>query len=214
MIAYIRKHKAAVICGIVSSLIVVYLLDPIFSLLSDIVVGLLSLLGDRFSNQIYRQAAELSTRKYAFSLILMLYGVVMSVLIGGVVGIRVGRSIRNRAENDEETEDGINQHTNKSKRRLKTFGRINSIILVGVLIIFGVVLAGNYKILTLVSDFQHHMNILAPYLDEQIEEEIISEWSLMKSKEDYDILYLRMDRYADQADVILPPNETYSLTGI
>ena len=53
----------------------------------------------------------------------------------------------------------------------------------------GIVIVGNYTQLSLISSFNQHMRILAPYIDEQTEEQIISEWSLMKTEADYDAVY-------------------------
>ncbi|MGB2985572.1 MAG: hypothetical protein WBE26_06785 [Phycisphaerae bacterium] len=73
-----------------------------------------------------------------------------------------------------------------------------------------VVVAGNYTQLSLIGSFNQHMRILAPYLDEQAEEELMSEWSSMRSKADYDSLYEKLHDIVQKNGVELPPNKIYS----
>ena len=55
-----------------------------------------------------------------------------------------------------------------------------------------------------------HINILAPYLNEQEEEQIISEWSLMENRAVYREINNKLEKIAERNNIILPGNKIYS----
>jgi hypothetical protein len=53
------------------------------------------------------------------------------------------------------------------------------------------------------------MRIVAPYIDQQQEEMIISRWSLMETEAEFDAIYAYLNEVADKNKVELKENRIY-----
>lgn len=70
-------------------------------------------------------------------------------------------------------------------------------------------LAGESIVLNATSDFKQHVRIVAPYITDQDEEIILSEWSQMDSLEDYNNIYKKLIPIAKEHELILKRNQNY-----
>lgn len=59
-------------------------------------------------------------------------------------------------------------------------------------------------IITYNSTFQQRINAIAPYIDEQKEEELKSKWALMHSRNDFDMLDKEIELVAKGNKLALP----------
>jgi hypothetical protein len=62
-----------------------------------------------------------------------------------------------------------------------------------------------------VSSFKQHMTTIAPYITEQRAKELYSQWTQMRSEEDYQRIYRELNRIADENHVVLPENIVFSV---
>ncbi len=72
------------------------------------------------------------------------------------------------------------------------------------------VLAGNYMQLSVISSFKRDLRILAPYIDDDHEERLLSEWSQMRSEEDYERIRRALNEIAEAHGIDFTENAIYS----
>jgi hypothetical protein len=83
-------------------------------------------------------------------------------------------------------------------------------LLIWFYLLFGLLfLSGESIVLNATSDFKQHVRIIAPYINEQKEEELLSEWSLMQSADDYNEVYKTIIEIAKDNSLILKKNRHY-----
>jgi hypothetical protein len=70
-------------------------------------------------------------------------------------------------------------------------------------------LAGESIVLNATSDFKQHVRIVAPYITDQEEEFILSEWSQMDSLDDYNNIYKKLIPISKEHELILKRNQNY-----
>lgn len=70
-------------------------------------------------------------------------------------------------------------------------------------------LAGESIVLNATSDFKQHVRIVAPYINEQEEEILLSEWSQMDSLKDYNDIYKKLGTIAEENQLMLKRNLNY-----
>lgn len=86
-----------------------------------------------------------------------------------------------------------------------------SIFVVIFIIFTGIVAAANNLQLELVTSFKQYMRIIRPYIDSSKEAVIISKWSQMKSRQDYQQVIFEIETIAKENGIILPENTLYSI---
>lgn len=203
---FIREHGPSVIASLVASFLFLYLLDPILAFLGRSLLSVSALLNQAYLNRIYAQAAHLESHDFAFLIVAMVSGTVGALpMLIGVLLLRRSLAVRSqKIESDRSQNRQIHRHPG--------VGTTVSICLIG-LLFFGwgaVVIGANYVQLSLISSFKQHIRIVAPYLSDEEEESLISEWSRMASKTDYDRIYEKLVGIAQREGVSLPDNKLYS----
>jgi hypothetical protein len=200
----LAEYRAAIICSIIASVLCVYFLDPILSFISRIAITLISVLSQAVLDRIYAQASHLHSHDFAF-LLFLLYG------FGPSLAIAVSTILRHLLPPllPAEPVRFILRRHNTIYGKLLPAGIALSIIAF-VLTLIG----SNWYQLQVISDFEHHIRILAPFLSDQEEEELISEWSSMDSQREFIALRNRLDAIAKSHNVTLPANTVYSPTSL
>lgn len=206
MTEFLKKHQSSIIAGIISTCIFLYLLQPILQLLSRLFLFCFSHLSSRYTDRIYTQVAQLTTQDYSFQLLTLVLALMTGTILSSAT-IYLFVRFRKKPEERKVNEMGVRFRSALSSRQAVV---LNFIFAVALTFGLAIVFVGNYTQLSLISSFNQHMRILAPYLDEKTEKQLISEWSLMKSKADYDAVYKKLKVHAQAAGVELPPNKIYS----
>lgn len=70
-------------------------------------------------------------------------------------------------------------------------------------------LAGESVVLNASSDFKQHLRIVAPYITDQEEELILSEWSQMNSLDDYNDIYKKILPITKEHELVLRRNKNF-----
>ncbi len=202
MFQALKTHQAAVLCSIVASLVCVYFLDPILSLIGRGFFYWTQYFGEVYVNRIYAQAAHLETVNYAF-LILVLVGIIGIVVASSLPGalLRLGTKDSHDDDDFELTKRGLIS--------LTRFMRYATLFVLLPIVLH--MIGANFTQLSLISSFQQHLRIIAPYVTEQEEEELVSQWSLMRTKEDFQAVSKKLAEVAKVNRVSLPENRIYSL---
>ena len=181
------KNNAKLVgIGVISTLLVVFLVQPLLLWLWEISLNLLHAVYAQWEDSLYRNAAY-GHRDHAANLLL-------SLACGAIIGLAFGslmQLIRLRRSN-----------TPSILRQYVLAG------CVGVMLGIAVVLVNvNIRAFTdqrLNMSFAQRITILAPVVSDQTAKELRADWASMTSKWDYDVLNAKMDRIAKENDITLP----------
>lgn len=201
-----KEQKAGMISGIISSAVFLYFIQPILEFLAHMFVVGSNFIGSAYTDRIYQQVAHLETQDYSF----LFFMIIMSAPAGVMLGISIRIffpfiRIRRAAT--------VTAHDSKTiKMKLNSYF-LATTTLMGAFFLFLVVIA-NFIQLSTISSFKRHVRIIAPYISLQEEREIISQWSLINSKKDYQKIYIKIESIAKKNSIVLPENKIYSLLSI
>ena len=200
---FLQKHTTSIIVAIVSTMIFLYLLQPILEYVGKLVIYFGTYLGAAYVNEIFTQIAYLELRDHSFLLLAIIYGA-----LGGT-SMMAAIFLWRPPDKSRRSNDIIQKLNASIKAKL-----IASALLVNITLMTIAVISTQVYQLTLITSFKQHIRILAPYMTEQQEEELLSSWSLLKSADDYDLVNKSMQKIASDNNIKLPENSLYSLTSI
>ena len=176
--------------GVISSLLVVFLVQPLLLWLWEISLNLGHAVYSQWEDSLYSNAAY-GHRDHAANLLL-------SLACGAVVGLVFGPIMQLAS-------------LRRSSSRSSTSPILRQYVLaacVGVMLGIAVVLVNiSIRAFTdqrLNMSFAQRIAVLAPVVSDQTVEELRSDWASMTSKRDYDVLNAKMDRIAKENDITLP----------
>ena len=201
---FLQKHTSGIIVAIVSTMIFLYLLQPMLEYVGNIVIQAGSLLSSTYVDEIYTQIAFLEIQDSAFTLLAITFGVLGGITTMMAVFIWFPPKKKN---------DNISDSSNNTKENLQKKILVTALLASVSLSVIIHVSKDLYQ-LKVITSFKQHFRILSPYISEQQEEKLLSEWSLMKSSGDYDLIIKKMHNIADENNIVLPDNRLYSLTSI
>ena len=221
MLKLLWTHRTAVICSIVASLLCVYFLEPLLSYLGRAFLITTSFLSKSYTDRIYTEAAMLETYNFAYGLTLCYIILPMTLLSVALLlaGIRwtVDRSAVSAPEIDENNtgegqvegaDEGDVEVTHPLRyRRLMGVG----LCLIGLLLVgaTGVIVGASQVQLEVISSFKQHLRILRPYINQDTEDRIVSDWSCMSSRDDYVAIQRQLQEVAEKNKLQLPDNYVY-----
>lgn len=81
---------------------------------------------------------------------------------------------------------------------------ISAFCAVAVVVVTSMQISGAYVSMQAETTFDVRLRILSPYLSEQTEEEIVSRWSTIRGRSDYENLMSEMDTHAKTHQIKLP----------
>ncbi|GIU52009.1 hypothetical protein TUM4438_43530 [Shewanella sairae] len=160
--------------------------------------GALSSLTDYVDSR-YEKAAMLQPTNYSYY-ILTLFFVAVTVIWAGT------SSRMNLNKPKEKETSNSNKPIPKWAPFLVAFINIIVWFWLSFVLLF---LAGESMVLNATSDYTQHMRIIAPYIDSQKEENILSSWSQMNSIDDYNKIYLELNEIAKENNIVLKRNRQY-----
>src|SRR3546814_809792 len=181
-----QEHKVGVVVGLIASILFTYFLQPIFDWVSGVVVKVLTIASSAYLDRIYAQAASLQTQDFAFLWISLVFGS-FAVAFGGEGIARLVGKDRLHALFDYIFKGTITEPS--------LIYRVTSgLLLIFLSLLLVVVLSANYMQLRAISSFQQHMRTLAPFISAAEEKQLYSRWSLIRSHDDYESVYIIIDR--------------------
>jgi hypothetical protein len=199
-----KEHKAGVISGLVATILFIYFLQPIIDWASTQIINLSRLVSSSYIDRLYMQSAHLETQNYSFWLVAFLLIAMVTPIIAFSLLRLVPKSVFSNIAEMRRTKAANNNGSSTFYSVLSSvLGIIFSIYLI-------VVLSGNYMQLSAITSFKQHLRIIAPYINETKNKEILSQWSLMKSEGDYIEIYKIINKIADENRIELPENAIYS----
>jgi hypothetical protein len=207
----LHKHRAAILTSLIATTIFLYFLEPILSWLGRQFLWVAAKISNLYVDRIFAEASHLETQDFAYFLLAAVLLFIAGVLLSLMRRLVRGVPAENASGNEEDVED--ERHVRPSTGLAIAFKTTFFTFAVAMLLWVGAVLIANHVELSLISSFRQHIRILSPYLSTQEEEEIISDWSLMNSKADYDKLYSKLSQVAEENGLELPTNRIYAFSG-
>ncbi|HCE1609394.1 TPA: hypothetical protein NJY97_004589 [Vibrio parahaemolyticus] len=202
MIEMLKQHKAAIYCGIIASLIIIYAIEPLLGWVIEFVSYALSLLGLAYKDRLYQNLATMESTNYAFllSVVFVIAPVVLASLFMLAEHVKNIVSDEDRKTSSSPRKKGSLLLT----RRSKVVSLIMCMFFV-VNILVGIDIIARYQFhWDNLTRFNHHMRIVTPYLEPGEKEMIISDWSRMRNESDYDEIYKSLESIAKANKLILP----------
>lgn len=207
MANFFKNNKSTIIASFMTGVILLYFIDPIFSFTANLFITVGSNISKTLVDKIYAQAAHLETQNHAFILYVILQSIMVVFLAIIIVWMLFDIFKKKRAE-VEKAEKVEKILENKSVVFVYVF--ICLILLIMQIFYISV----GYAQFRIISTFTRQMRVIEPYINEQEEEEIISQWSLMKNKSDYLKIIKKLNTIAEKNNVELPKNEIYRFFSI
>ena len=194
--------KKPLMIGIFGGLIVIYLAEPLLTFTGNLLHKSTLSVVQEFIDSKYARASFLDGLNYAYYLTT---GVV--ALFTGSIIFLAGMVIKLvMLDRKESFHKSVLELSRKKRNAILSF---MIIYLVTVPIYVVIHLAGEKIALNSVSKFNRDLNTLRPYIENKDFLKIKSEWSLMKSKSDYNNIYNKLNETAVKNNVILRTDEAY-----
>ncbi len=202
--------KKSIIIGVTSSIIAtivfLYLLDPIISLSSRIFIFLFKFCSSSMQDRLYTEIA-LGKTDFAFTSLMIIVVALISfttiLIIRDVITkkkISDKKPIKKKINNNESSKSKVTILANKI---FKTIGSLALLFIVSVFISF------SFLKINTIDRFDQHIKILTPYISAIDKDLLISEFSNMRSKNDYVILYKKIYYFAKKNNINLPETTNY-----
>ncbi|MGR3972516.1 hypothetical protein [Shewanella sp. 1180_01] len=194
-----KSPKAsAIFYGAVSSIIASAILSGAPFLWDWLTASTLGVLID-FVNGCYIRAATLEAVNYSFFVLTAMF-VVFVVLCFEILG-RIKKKI---FEKEAETE----------KKDLPLWMKKGVYIFFQTItipsILYGLIqISGEVIVLNTITDFKQHMLIVTPYIEREDKDMLLSQWSQIRTMEDYNKVYERLIDVANKNDLKLYKNRMY-----
>jgi len=201
---FIKKHNTGIFVGLISTMIFIYLLQPILEFVGNSVVNIGSYIGATYVDKIFSQVSHLELMDFGF-----FFFAVMSLVLTAFVSlsvILVWKKDKAKSENED-----------KPKERKASF-IYNKILVTFILFVIFTIFVTSISTkayqLSLITSFKQHLRIVSPYITTQEEKKILSNWSLIRTKEDYELVYSQLESIAAKQNLELPDNAIYALDSL
>lgn len=199
----ISTRKGVITLGVISSLITTFILKYSSHFLDWLGTSSLSII-TKFIDSRIKKAATLESTDYSYFLIIFVF-VIAAIVWWGVTGA-INKKLLQQSAECQNLKEPQKQELDRSSKILLKAGTylIWIYFLLGFFYLFGDVFTKNA-----ITDFRHHMRILAPYMTEHQKDEIISQWSLMQRFDEYQAVYKKLNEVAGKNKIQLKPNHMY-----
>ncbi|AZN43389.1 hypothetical protein [Paenibacillus albus] len=192
-----KATKTAIYTGIISSAIFLLFFQPILENLSKATYSVASNSFKGFLNSVIQSCAIGFNESFSFHTETVLFSLFLGIGVGAIMIF--SRNLR-RKLNPEIDDKQI-------KVSSKTMSRLSLILLLFSILGITFSLVSSFMEHMIISVHQQQMAIIAPYIDEQSEEELRSEWAQMQTKADFDNFNDKISKIAKDNKIKIPSND-------
>ena len=193
-----REWKIAIVGGLISSAIFLYLLDPILRLISYLLFGVGGNLLRAYTDRLFAQAALLAGPDPS---LFLLTGTCIA-MSGIVTAAGVVLMVTRRADRPHPLPRG----------RAPVWVFVLLVVIFDALTLF--FLYNTFFQIRIVTSFNQHLTAVAPFISDDDEERIRSRWTQMSTKSDYDAIYAELRAIAETHGIKLPANRVFTPTSL
>ena len=194
-----KKHTGAIVTGVISGLLVLYLFEPIISFLGKIVVTLSDYVYVSYLDAICSDISA-GEPNIGFSIFGVISGYLTAIATGVLVGFAVFKLQIWRSKSDYKGTLSSYLSVGLSGGQVATFTFLFITFISMALFVDG------YIRIKIYNTFRQSLAIVAPYITDSQHKEYISRFSLMKNKSDYDLIMKDMASIAADKKITLPKN--------
>lgn len=153
-----------------------------------------------FVNARYIRAATLEPVNYSFFVLTAAF-VVLAVLWFEIAG-RIKKSLFGAPDDEPEKKE--------SPVWIKKVAHFFVQFAIPLYILYGLIkISGEVIVLNAIADFKQHILIVTPYIEKDEKEKLLSQWSQMRSIDDYNKIYERLVAVAKEHNLKLYKNRMY-----
>lgn len=160
-----------------------------------------------FVDSRYAKAATLEITNYSFFMI------AISFIVMAIGWFEISKKIKkdfNRKQEDCEDKDISKERSENIPHWVAQKVFLIMRIIISIFLLNGLLfITGEVIVLNAISDFKQHLRIVTPYLDDKEKDLIISDWSQMRSLDDYNEVYKVLLEVAKENKLKLYRNRTY-----
>jgi hypothetical protein len=202
-----KINRNAILAGIISTVLFIYFLEPILSFLGRLLIFFYKSVSQSLYDRLFGEIA-LGKPDYSYSLLQITMILSLNFLL--LITFRPpNRAIKKRifqreSENKEITLADIQNKITRLKKfitRLRLFMKIFASIVV-LVSIFSMAMS-DIKLSTIQS-FEQQIKIITPYIDQRTKDLFISDFSRMKSSNDFEKIQNSIKNIALKNEIILP----------
>jgi len=209
-----KSIKIGIIVALITMILFVYFIQPILSICGKLFINVFSKVFSAYTDNVFRQAATISPEKPAFTLLTFILSLYAGIIVGFYVAIMVRYiSVIRKKEKPKpkpQTKKNLMNQITREKKKIRNHLILMGISLILVLSLITGVYWGQWFRIKITTGFIQHMYVLAPYLSEDEEELYWSQWAQMRSKTDYENIYHKLNKIAEENNIKLPKNYVYS----
>lgn len=192
-----KTIRVGIVTGIVASMVFVYFLDPIIRVFGEGVLYVSKYLVTGLLDSLYQKSALGVAKDPALSTYSLFVGMVVGLPVAAL-SVILRRKINSGSDSEKRPES-------KSRKLIA----IIPIVVLPVMLFYQFwTILFQYQVVT---SFDQHIRILAPYIETNERMFIESEFASMQREEDYKNLYNTMNGLAKANKVVLPDNPSYGL---
>ncbi len=209
--------RKGVIASVIASLVVIIFITPFLNLIWGALTNGGLWIQKVYVNSIFESAALGDRNWLDVVFYLYFFSALVGVMVISTLKIsrersKLSRKIDGLDDKDnldvkQKTEKEIKEEIAKVKEMFRK-GKWKVFKLYGLILLVLVSSASSYfrafADLQLNTTFKQRINIVAPHINEQEEEELYSQWALMKSRQDYEIINKKFDEIATKVNIKLP----------
>lgn len=195
-----REWKIAIIGGIIASAVFLYLLDPILKFASFVFFTVGKNVFRAYTDRLFAQAALLTGPDpglFLFVGSVVTFSVTMSIVVLGII---------------------LQRRARRAERPPRAPVRVQIWILLLLVLLSDFVsllfLYNTFFQIRIITSFNQHLAAVAPFISDQDAKVLRSQWTQMKTKRDYDAIYLKLAQVANSNGIILPPNLVFTPTSL
>ena len=202
-----KNVKVGVIASLIATALFIYFIDPILTIFGRTLLQFASRLYSSYVDHLFEKIALCSAVDPAFVLFSLTMGFVSGISTGVCTGIIVSTIMKKK----EKPPTLLANMMKPTPTKAVIFGL--SFILLTNFFTFFLVWDSWFQLKT-ISSFQQHMIAVTPYLEDREEKMLWSQWTQMRSRQDYDVIYARLKTVATAHGLRLPENKAYTTTSI
>ena len=183
MVNMLKEQKAGILSGVIASAVFIYFIQPILNFSAFVFIRGSEIIGNTYTDRIYQQVAHLETHDYSFLFLMLFLGFPAATLLGASIRITINLFKKRKAESsDEEDQEGEKDEEVDKTKPPKIIRALVALLLFSISSFLFSIVVANFIQLSTISSFKQHIRIIAPYIGDQEEENLVSEWSLINSK--------------------------------
>lgn len=186
-------ERGQIITGIISGLLVIYFIDPIFSFLGRHAINISTYLFSSYLDHLYSEIAT-SEPNFGFLGLLLVAGSTVGFSAGLITGM----------VKDAFVKLPPSQEKPKSKSKIATLIPLLFIFFASIF-----VSVDSYIRLKTSSTFNQYINVVSPYITDHERKVLIARFSSMRGVADFDNVMHQIEGIAKANNVVLPTNKLY-----